>query len=456
MTTSASEPVKLLGGRYQPLHLLGKKAGRQTWLAQDLQTGAQVVVKLLTFGSEFEWDDLKLFEREAETLRSLDHPAIPSYLDYFELDAASHRGFALVQTYIEARSLEQHLKSGRTFSEADVRHIAIDLLEILQYLHDRQPPVIHRDIKPSNILLGDRSGNHPGQVYLVDFGSVQTLAVREGGTITIVGTYGYMPPEQFGGRATPASDLYSLGATFIYLVTGQHPAELPQEDLRLKFEPLVDLNLGFLDWLKQLTEPSLNKRFASAKLASQGLQRSLTAPRTERSALQSQRPINTQIVLNKDRDFIEVLLPRTSLDFRRGDDLLRLIAFMVGMVLCAPAVILLFGTMVAFASLNLSMVTSLLLAVILASIIPGVPGLLLLQPLLQRIALDFRRYRFQRQPERTLVYIKGHSITLYDQTGRAVLARCDRSHYGFTTPELEWLAHEISTWLEIPVISRNR
>lgn len=104
------------------------------------------------------------------------------------------------------------------------------LLEILIYLHDRHPAVIHRDLKPSNILLGDRTGNSIGQVYLADFGSVQTLAAKEDRTITVVGTYGYMPPEQFGGRTVPASDIYSLGATLIGLLTGTHPADLPQKD----------------------------------------------------------------------------------------------------------------------------------------------------------------------------------------------------------------------------------
>ncbi len=123
---------------------------------------------------------------------------------------------ALVQSFIEARSLQSWAESGHTFSEAEVKAIATQLLTVLTYLHSRQPPVIHRDIKPSNILLSDRSGNHPGQIYLVDFGSVQTIS--HPGTITVVGTYGYMPPEQFGGRTT--SDLYSLGATLIYLLDG--------------------------------------------------------------------------------------------------------------------------------------------------------------------------------------------------------------------------------------------
>lgn len=257
--------------RYQIQQRLGKKSGRQTLLALDLTTQQPVILKLLTFNPDFEWTDLKLFEREAEVLQSLDHPAIPKYLDHFEFETESTQGFALVQSYIDAPSLEQHLKAGRVFSEEDLKQIARSLLKVLTYLHQQNPPVIHRDIKPSNILLGDRSGNHPGQIYLIDFGSVQTLLAQEGGTITVVGTYGYMPPEQFGGRAVPASDLYSLGATLIYLATGNHPADLPQKNLRIIFQKFTNLSEEFTHWLRWIIDPSIEKRPTSAKEALQCL-----------------------------------------------------------------------------------------------------------------------------------------------------------------------------------------
>jgi hypothetical protein len=270
--------MELLCDRYQIQAQLGKKAGRKTFLAQDLETQAQVVVKCLTFGHDFEWDDLKLFEREAETLKSLHHPAIPEYLDFFELDLPHGKGFALVQSYIPAKSLEQHLKAGRSFTETEVKQLSEQLLDIMIYLHNQQPSVIHRDIKPSNILLSDRSGNHVGNVYLVDFGSVQTLLSQEGGTITVVGTYGYMPPEQYGGRATPASDLYSLGTTLIYLVTGRHPADLPQRNLKLQFRALTTVSETLTDWLEWLTEPDTGERLASAEAALAALQAELRSP----------------------------------------------------------------------------------------------------------------------------------------------------------------------------------
>ena len=101
----------------------------------------------------------------------------------------------------------------------------------------------------------------------MDFGSVQTLATQEGQTVTIVGTYGYMPPEQFSGRTVPASDLYSVGATLIALATGSHPADLPQTNLQIQFEAIAKFPPAFTSWLKQLIEPSLERRFASASTA---------------------------------------------------------------------------------------------------------------------------------------------------------------------------------------------
>src|ERR687886_1252401 len=151
---------EILRDRYEIQQRLGKKAGRQTLLALDKETQELVVIKRLTFSSDISWDDLKLFEREAETLKSLSHPAIPRYLDSFEVDLPECQGFVLVQSYIEATPLQEWIKRGRTFSEDEVKQIAKALLNVLSYLHERNPPVIHRDIKPSNILLkGDRSAH---------------------------------------------------------------------------------------------------------------------------------------------------------------------------------------------------------------------------------------------------------------------------------------------------------
>jgi serine/threonine protein kinase len=263
---------QVLGDRYLLQTQISRKPGRQTFLALDTQIQQTVFLKLLTFG-DLGWEDVKLFEREAEVLRTLEHSQIPKYLDYFEVDTPPTKGFALVQTYIAVRSLEEHLKAGRTFTEAELKELARQVLMILTYLHDRTPPVIHRDIKPSNILLENRSAHSIGQVYLVDFGAVQTLVPQGGQTFTVVGTYGYMPMEQFGGRTVPASDLYGLGATLVRVATGQDPAELPQENMRLNFESLVQVSPELIVWLQQMLEPDLGKRYQDAQAALVGLDR---------------------------------------------------------------------------------------------------------------------------------------------------------------------------------------
>jgi serine/threonine protein kinase len=303
---------KILAERYEVQRQLGKQTGRQTLLARDLQTQELVVIKQLFLGGDFEWQDLKLFEREAETLKSLSYPAIPRYLDYLEIDEPDTKGFALVQTYVEGKTLEEHLRSGRTFSESEVKQLAKSLLEILIYLHEEQePPVIHRDIKPSNILLHSRSAHSVGQVYLVDFGSVQNQAAKFGGTITVVGTYGYMAPEQFGGRSVPASDLYGLGATLIYLVTGLHPTELSQQDLKIQFaDRVTHLNSSLIDWLEWMTEPSLDKRLSSAGEA----WISLKNPRIiDKISIAAQRQ-SSAIKLTKTSEFIEIKIPSQGID----------------------------------------------------------------------------------------------------------------------------------------------
>ncbi|PSB04464.1 serine/threonine protein kinase [Merismopedia glauca] len=311
---------QVLGERYELKEYLSTNPGRKTFLARDLQTEELVIIKLLSFGLDFNWQDLKLFEREAETLKSLSHPAIPSYIDSFEVDLPHLKCFAITQTYISGISLDRYLKDGRVFTEQELKELAKSLLKILIYLHGNFPPVIHRDIKPSNILINNRSGNSLGDVYLVDFGSVQTLAARDGRSFTVTGSYGYMPPEQFGGRAVPASDLYALGGTLIYLITGIHPGDLPQKDLKLEFESLVkNLSYELVSWLQLMTEPSLDKRFSSAEAALQELEfpsRSQSS-KPKASGLVT-APSSTQIILNQNKNALEIVIPGEKFAFNRN------------------------------------------------------------------------------------------------------------------------------------------
>lgn len=272
---------QVLQDRYQLKQKLGHNAGRQTWLAEDLHAtpAESVIVKLLAFGGEVQWDDLKLFEREAQILKQLDHPRIPKYRDYFSIDERT-LWFGLVQNYIPGVSLKELLSQGKRFTEQEVRDIARDILKILIDLHELNPPILHRDIKPSNLIVGENQ-----QVYLVDFGAVQDRAAKEGATFTVVGTYGYAPMEQFGGRAIPASDLYALGATLIHLLTGTAPADLPQQDLRICFQERVTLSPRTVRWLEKLTEPAPERRFKSANQALSALESAIALNTTRDSVV---------------------------------------------------------------------------------------------------------------------------------------------------------------------------
>ncbi|MEM8674854.1 MAG: serine/threonine-protein kinase [Cyanobacteria bacterium P01_G01_bin.67] len=332
-----------IGDRYDIQQQLSQKAGRSTYLARDRDANKLVIIKVLEFNSLFQWDDLKLFEREAQTLKNLDHPAIPKYLDYFEITQEKMQGFALVQTFIDAPSLATTIQQGRKYSEAELIELAKKLLTILTYLHQQNPPVIHRDIKPSNILITNRTGNSVGELYLVDFGSVQTVASKSEGTITIVGSYGYIPLEQFGGQTVPASDLYSLGMTLIYLITGVHPAELPQKKGRVEFEA-SDLSGKFARWLEKMTNPHLDQRFESTKSA----QIALLSKDGSSGDFLNLRPGDSRIKLYRDRHKLEITYP---------EKIPQSLGYLIVTILCIIGIFV-YGIRVAFLGFIISSIIS--------------------------------------------------------------------------------------------------
>ena len=304
---------QVLQGRDQLQKQLGNNPGRQTWLATDIKTSPAetVIVKLLAFSPQMQWDEFKLFEREAQVLKSLNHLRIPKYRNYFSLDQHTGDGlcwFALVQDYIPGHSLQQLLDQGKRFTQEQVRSIATQVLEILIYLHGLNPPVLHRDIKPSNLIWReDVETRNFASVHLVDFGAVADPTTVEGATFTVVGTAGYAPLEQFYGKTVPASDLYALGATLIHLLTGTSPADLPQSNLRIQFRDRVSLDPSFVRWIESLTEPDLDHRFSSASQALEALKTGSSLGYSERI---SRKPSSSRIRLKKSPSQLVIQIPR--------------------------------------------------------------------------------------------------------------------------------------------------
>ncbi len=207
----------------------------------------------------------RLFEREVSTLRSLNHPGIPKYYDSFSATTGDEERLYLVMELVKGKNLAELLGEKRVTLDYAIK-VAQEAAETLLYTHAFVPPIVHRDIKPENIVQPD---DENARVKLVDFGSVtgavlkRTIATHN----TIAGTPGYAAPEIWHGKECPATDIYSLGATLLYLLSGGRvPGDFLNDDLRLDFKGKLN---GTPAWLEQLvyemTEPNVSKRIGNAR-----------------------------------------------------------------------------------------------------------------------------------------------------------------------------------------------
>ena len=251
----------LLSERYIVKHKLGQGGSGITYSAEDRDNNRQVAIKVLTLSGLDNWKKVELFEREAKVLQKLNHFAIPQYLDYFKQETDSDIFFCLVQQLAPGKSLARLIADDWYTTKTEVQHIAEQILNVLVYLQQLNPPVIHRDLKPENIIYQPDTG----KVFLVDFGAVQDVYHHTVLKSTLVGTYGYMAPEQYRGRAFLGTDLYSLGCTLLFLLTRESPGELPLKRLKIDFRKVIKIESDFANWLDKLIEPNIKKRFAKAE-----------------------------------------------------------------------------------------------------------------------------------------------------------------------------------------------
>ncbi len=247
---------------YRLLEILSNniQGGRITYKAIKLSTNDYVIIKQFQFASSQNWDVYKQVEREINVLEGLDHIGIPNYLE-----TINHPDdICLVQNYINAPNLSR----SRTFDAEQIKSIATQLLEILVYLQSRIPVIIHRDIKTENILYDAEND----RVYLIDFGLAKIGTNDSALSSMFGGTPGFMPPEQILGQPlSNASDLYSLGATIICLVTGIKSTQLNtiiDSNFTINFKSkLSQYNRQFINWLERMVKPKMEERFPDAKQA---------------------------------------------------------------------------------------------------------------------------------------------------------------------------------------------
>ena len=266
---SLLKPGEILQGRYRIERVLGTGGMSTVYLALDLRF-AQVrrlcaVKEMISHIPDPRLRALaqQSFEREAALLATLSHPAIPKIFDYFIEGERSY----LIMEYIPGQDLESLLQqTGGMLPVEEVVGWALQICDVLHYLHSHNPPIIFRDLKPSNIMVDAQ-----GRVFLVDFGIAKLFQGGQRGTM--VGTEGYSPPEQYRGVADPRTDIYALGATLHHLLTRQDPRLEPPFSFHER--PIRRANPAVPEALAQVIMRALeydpDRRFQSALEMKQAL-----------------------------------------------------------------------------------------------------------------------------------------------------------------------------------------
>lgn len=249
------------------------------YLAED-GAGAKVALKELVFSLVPTTQELDAFNREAQLLQTLDHPRIPKFLKSFTVGQGVSTRLYLAQQYLSGQTLTARLAE-QHFDEDAVLMLARQALQVLAYLHGRSPVVVHRDVKPDNFIIG-----RDGVLSLVDFGAARSVKTAGTHGATLVGTFGYMAPEQLGGTVDARSDLYGLGATLVHLLTRTPPERLLSPGMSLDFQKHVNVSVKTEGFLSRLVATRPNQRFVSAEDALAYLDgRATSKPRSDSRGL---------------------------------------------------------------------------------------------------------------------------------------------------------------------------
>ena len=248
--------------QYQVLRTLGQGGMGTTYLAWDRQGTISGSPQLLVL-KEMNADMARvakareLFEREARILQSLDHPGIPQYYDFFLEKNKKYLAMELVH----GQNLEQRIYEKGTVTPKQAIGWAIQTCEILDYLHNLDPPLVHRDIKPANLMVRHLDK----RVVLLDFGAVKEIGTPMG---TRIGAEGYSAPEQDRGQPCPQSDLYAIAPTLVFLLTGHSPLKYYQHQgniYRLEVGSIPTITPSLRQAIAKASEPKLQHRYKTAK-----------------------------------------------------------------------------------------------------------------------------------------------------------------------------------------------
>lgn len=199
----------------------------------------------------------ELFEREASTLKSLSHPGIPRYYDFFIEDGKKY----LVMELVHGSDLEKRVRRQGLVAPRQAIEWMMQTCEVLNYLHNRPIPIIHRDIKPGNLLVR----NLDNRIVVLDFGAVKAVGAPTG---TRIGAEGYSAPEQVQGRPVIQSDLYAIGSSLVFLLAGKSPQRFLQptkQSYRLNVEGVSTIPPSIQAVIMKATAPEASDRYQTAK-----------------------------------------------------------------------------------------------------------------------------------------------------------------------------------------------
>jgi len=250
----------MIAGRYRVIQKIGHGGMAAIYMGMDTRLDSIVAIKEMSdntiMGDEDKQKVREAFEREAKILARLEHINIPRVTDHFTDEGKQY----LVMDFIDGCNLEEKLEqaSGH-LEEEEVKNWAIQLCNVLDYLHNQSPPIIFRDLKPENILL-----NRKGTLKLIDFGIARLFNPERPADTLSFTTAGYSPPEQFGRQTDARSDIYSLGVTLHHLLTGFDPLQaifnLPPAN---SINPLVSEEMSRI--ITRATQMRLDARWQTAR-----------------------------------------------------------------------------------------------------------------------------------------------------------------------------------------------
>jgi len=275
--TGVLPPGKTVGGRYEILEVLERGRGRSRYLARDNRfqgtTRLCIVEEMinLIFDAAASRRVAAAFERKANTLASLDHPTIPTIYDYFQEGRRSY----LVLGHVEGKDLETIIEEAEAgLPEAQVLTWAIQICDLLSYLHKRQPPLLFRHLEPTKIVVKE-----DGYLMLIDLDIIETSQEQD----RMGDTPGYAAPERYQGVAEPASDIYALGAIIYHLLTGRDPRKDPPFTFHER--PPRQLNPSISPEMEAIVMRALEYKTEDRYPSAEEMQKELLAARAQEERL---------------------------------------------------------------------------------------------------------------------------------------------------------------------------